>query len=104
MILLKCEYDPKLCSHCRKEDTKLKKCAKCATAKYCSKECQKSDWIAKHKAHCNEIVKLKEALRKGDDDVAPFPDVSMEMENVWAVPYGKPWMFPKTKLLPLTFA
>ena len=41
---------------------------------------------------------MKEALRKGDNDVAPFPDVSMEMENVWAVPYGKPWMFPKTKL------
>ena len=98
LTLLKCEYDPKLCSYCRKEDTKLKKCAKYAIAKYCSKECQKSDWISKHKAHCNEIVKLKEALRKGDNDVAPFPDVSLEMENLWAVPYGKPWMFPKTKL------
>ena len=98
LILLKCEYDPKLCSYCRKEDTKLKKCAKCCTAKYCSKECQKSDWIVKHKAHCNETIKLKEALQKEGHEAVPFAEVLKKVENVQAIPHDKPWMFPKTKL------
>lgn len=40
------------CNTCKKTDVDLKKCAKCQTTLYCSRDCQKADWKA-HKKVCN---------------------------------------------------
>jgi splicing suppressor protein 51 len=44
------------CNICKKTSTQveLKKCAKCKTADYCSRECQKADWKA-HKKVCSQL-------------------------------------------------
>lgn len=39
------------CSKCSKPDEKLLLCARCQTVRYCSKECQVSDWST-HKLKC----------------------------------------------------
>ncbi|KAF4448103.1 hypothetical protein F53441_8419 [Fusarium austroafricanum] len=41
------------CNNCHKEEptVQLKRCAKCSTTPYCSRECQKADWKA-HKKIC----------------------------------------------------
>ncbi|KAL9598529.1 MAG: hypothetical protein Q9219_004431 [cf. Caloplaca sp. 3 TL-2023] len=39
------------CDSCKKTSGQLSKCAACGTARYCSKECQKSAWKS-HKVHC----------------------------------------------------
>jgi hypothetical protein len=51
------------CSYCDKisENEALKKCGKCMTAKYCSKECQKRDW-EEHKTLCYDFVSLRYML------------------------------------------
>ncbi|KAI1302222.1 putative MYND domain protein [Xylaria venustula] len=41
------------CNGCKKTSADLKKCAKCSTTLYCSRECQKSDWKA-HKKICGK--------------------------------------------------
>ncbi|KAK8018115.1 hypothetical protein PG991_007305 [Apiospora marii] len=40
------------CNTCKKTGIDLKKCAKCQTTLYCSRDCQKDDWKA-HKKVCN---------------------------------------------------
>jgi hypothetical protein len=42
------------CDYCKKETEAkvLKRCSKCLNAKYCSKECQISDWKKIHKSDC----------------------------------------------------
>ena len=45
------------CWHCGKSSSnfkKFKKCAGCLKVRYCSQDCQKSDWCA-HKKVCGEI-------------------------------------------------
>lgn len=42
------------CSACNVANLKLLRCAKCATAKYCSKVCQVKDWPA-HRQMCRVI-------------------------------------------------
>ena len=42
------------CWKCQKEETQLKTCARCKVSKYCSKQCQKSDWKEIHKIVCLE--------------------------------------------------
>ena len=45
---------PVKCSNCGRlpnETTSLKRCAKCQSAAYCTKECQRNDW-ARHKLTC----------------------------------------------------
>ncbi|KAI1183095.1 hypothetical protein F5B17DRAFT_417556 [Nemania serpens] len=32
------------CNSCKKASAELKKCAKCSTTLYCSRNCQKADW------------------------------------------------------------
>ncbi len=47
------------CDQCNKEVTKVLKCSKCKTAKYCSKGCQKAAW----KTHRKECLDPKTAER-----------------------------------------
>ena len=63
LALLQCEYDPKCCSGCKKPCTDMKRCVKCKTAYYCSKQCQAEDWGKRHKNHCKEIRRLEQNLR-----------------------------------------
>ena len=39
-----------------KRDDKLSGCPQCKTARYCSEECQKKDWII-HKEHCHQELR-----------------------------------------------
>ena len=44
------------CNHCKRLNGKsdqLKKCSRCRSALYCSKECQIADWSPHHKAICS---------------------------------------------------
>jgi hypothetical protein len=41
------------CRDCGCEDKPLHKCSGCGIVKYCSKECQQSDWRKQHKNECN---------------------------------------------------
>ncbi|KAK7677857.1 hypothetical protein QCA50_019169 [Cerrena zonata] len=43
--------EEKKCELCQKTDGSLKLCARCHLVRYCSRECQRSDW-AKHKITC----------------------------------------------------
>ena len=43
------------CKVCQKFDSASKKCAKCKSEFYCSKDCQKTDWPF-HKQFCNELA------------------------------------------------
>ena len=40
------------CWGCNKDRVELKKCSRCKIAKYCSKQCQKTDWKDIHKLAC----------------------------------------------------
>ena len=64
LALVQCEYDPKRCGFCEKifPLTELRRCTKCKTAKYCSKECQTEDWERRHKKHCKEIRRLQKIV------------------------------------------
>lgn len=48
--------------HRKQPNVKLKLCDRCRGAKYCSRECQSSDWAADrpgfkgHRGHCNKLV------------------------------------------------
>ena len=69
LSLLMIEYDPIRCSSCRHEDTerKLKICAGCVCAKYCSKSCQIEDWGGKHKTQCTEMRRLRELVYEAEE-------------------------------------
>ncbi|GAW13665.1 hypothetical protein ANO14919_030540 [Xylariales sp. No.14919] len=41
------------CNSCKKASSELKRCAKCSTTLYCSRNCQKTDWKA-HKKICSK--------------------------------------------------
>ncbi|KAI0436916.1 putative MYND domain protein [Xylaria telfairii] len=41
------------CNTCQKASTELKRCAKCSTTLYCSRNCQKADWKT-HKKICGK--------------------------------------------------
>lgn len=51
------------CNRCKEEKEKLNACSRCKMRFYCSKECQKEDWILAHKSICDYIVD-KEANNK----------------------------------------
>ena len=46
--------DESCCSTCKKTCQNLKRCARCHSVYYCSKECQRSHWL-QHKLVCNKI-------------------------------------------------
>ncbi|KAK2749220.1 hypothetical protein FQN57_006836 [Myotisia sp. PD_48] len=58
---------PKKCSTCAKSEgaagVDLKRCSKCQTSYYCSRDCQKSDW-KKHKPICARYTALDEVVEK----------------------------------------
>jgi len=49
-----------LCFYCQQEFSldNIMKCSGCKLARYCSKECQKSDWVATHKEQCSNFCQL----------------------------------------------
>ena len=88
LALMQCEYNPKCCSYCKKPGTG-KSCAKCKTAKYCSKECQIQDWKEKHKIHCLEIRRLQETIDRDETNA------QRGFTRVKATADGKPWFLDR---------
>jgi hypothetical protein len=43
----------------------LKKCGKCRMARYCSMECQKVDWKARHKQNCKKTIRANNGIVRG---------------------------------------
>jgi hypothetical protein len=67
----------KKCRLCQSEEENLKKCAKCQSVWYCSKEHQKEDW-GRHKiSECKNLLNKKEnrknlrlhGLKSGDFEI-----------------------------------
>lgn len=56
------------CWECGRHDDNVLKCSKCSTARYCSKDCQRTSWLEGHKHKCKELKRLyldvKENLRQ----------------------------------------
>jgi hypothetical protein len=47
------EILPNVCNSCAKKfDRVLNLCAKCQVVKYCSRDCQRKDWVARHRSEC----------------------------------------------------
>jgi MYND finger len=44
------------CAACGATDTKLRHCAGCRSRSYCSKECQRVDWMAGHRGMCSSMA------------------------------------------------
>lgn len=57
IVCLAARYSlPFVCSFCGVVgDEKMKKCNGCKRAFYCSKECQKQDWLAEHRIACGKM-------------------------------------------------
>ena len=89
LALMQCEYDPKCCSCCKKPGKSLRSCAKCKTAKYCSKECQTQDWKEKHKLHCQEIRRLQGTIDRDETNA------ERGFTRVKAIDDGKPWFLDR---------
>jgi len=51
-----------ICSSCGKEEVGMRCCGRCKSLYYCSKECQKEDWIS-HKRLCQKLDGLSEGLK-----------------------------------------
>jgi len=51
-VLQQLRHDLNKCSHCENRGCKLFKCSRCGYVMYCSKEHQRKDWKAGHKADC----------------------------------------------------
>lgn len=49
-----------ICEYCGLQALGLPRCAKCKQVYYCSNECQRRDWKAKHKSKCKEFQSRKE--------------------------------------------
>lgn len=88
----------KYCTVCHKDTNK--RCSKCKITKYCSRECQKSDWFI-HKAFCAEAPTIssakaptnaiiEEALTITDDEVISY-GISMHIPRGYA---PRPNQFP----------
>eukprot|EP00919_Chromeraceae_sp_WS-2016_P015014 GHVR01035327.1.p1 GENE.GHVR01035327.1~~GHVR01035327.1.p1 ORF type:complete len:335 (+),score=52.86 GHVR01035327.1:42-1046(+) len=49
---LDADSDTYFCAYCYKQDPSLSLCAKCGKRRFCSKQCQESDWSTGHKHWC----------------------------------------------------
>ncbi|KZV89011.1 hypothetical protein EXIGLDRAFT_772158 [Exidia glandulosa HHB12029] len=70
-------YEMQQCHQCWKrksEGASLLVCAKCKSALYCSKECQKAAWPG-HKDHCKHVASARKELRDVDVSVNPASNV-----------------------------
>lgn len=66
------------CDSCQQLSEKLQRCAGCAVATYCSKDCQRQHWRAGHKNSCKtfskgpliqeQIAKLLDTVEEGSSD------------------------------------
>ena len=68
------QHDFNRCSYCAKLTQRSKGwnyCARCTSARYCSKQCQMKDWKCKHRDDCREIWKCRNVLYH---DVTPEAD------------------------------
>lgn len=52
-------YCKRTCASCGVTGNKLQKCGKCLSMWYCSKECQRLDWHARHKDLCNANMPIR---------------------------------------------
>lgn len=80
------------CHHCRKLASDPKQCARCKSARYCSKECQIADWKAGHKLKCKQATadrrshaKEKKAYAQKRDEVSKLPplDATLDPRDLW---------------------
>ncbi|PFH61460.1 hypothetical protein XA68_17291 [Ophiocordyceps unilateralis] len=67
------------CIHCKKSppEVKLRNCAKCSSALYCSRDCQKADWKA-HKKICGKNRDGPTTTTKGLETVIDNPFTRLE--------------------------
>ncbi|PHH63855.1 hypothetical protein CDD81_5412 [Ophiocordyceps australis] len=67
------------CYNCKKPgaETALKKCAKCWTALYCSRDCQKADWKA-HKKVCGKQTDAKTSSQDGSATASLSPPKGLD--------------------------
>ncbi|KAJ6589334.1 hypothetical protein B0H19DRAFT_1103618 [Mycena capillaripes] len=61
----------------------LHKCARCKTAMYCSKECQKADW-SRHKPYCKMVTEFPPAT---DPDTGGEPPLQRHL-RLWAARFN----------------
>ncbi|GAQ87830.1 hypothetical protein KFL_003800060 [Klebsormidium nitens] len=67
-MLVKFRWENPICQYCRRKpriprretDVRLKKCTACHLVWYCSKECQKADWVKAHKQWCTNLPNVTE--------------------------------------------
>lgn len=66
LLVVEKEALEKVCSFCLIEassvDMRLKKCNACKVPRYCSSECQKHDWTARHRKECSILKSLPDTL------------------------------------------
>ena len=90
-----CDY----CDAKQKGATKLKKCAKCRVAQYCSKECQTKHWKL-HKKHCQTLTaaKAKAPSAIPSNFVHPLLKNAKDQEALMA-DFARPYLDPNFDIL-----
>jgi hypothetical protein len=68
----------------RTEDyiTRFSSCGNCNLAPYCSRECQVSDWKARHKKICNEAAEHREKTKEVGKMMQMLSDMSMTGQSL----------------------
>ena len=63
-VTVKAEWE-KRCSHCNADGPRLRVCARCSCARYCSEECQRAHWRDRHKYEClpTNLPSLRQLLQ-----------------------------------------
>lgn len=93
------------CTRTMLDDTTLPTCAKCKTARYCIRSCQRADWTAgspiPHKRLCPVLATLRLLLASPDTGQAEFsdaveqsciPDDYLVLAGQWALSRGRYFM------------
>ncbi|KAJ4065681.1 hypothetical protein NW756_005884 [Fusarium oxysporum] len=68
------------CTTCNKEEpaVQLRRCAKCSTTPYCSRECQKADWKAHKKICGKQADSFANANVHDPDEMSQSPKKGLE--------------------------